>query len=136
MEEFHQQAELARDEAKRARGQAAASDDAARRAATEAAATLDRALAAHRSTYPTQLVFAYQFPVGKNPSTSARSSTTRRAPTSRRVPASCPPYYELNESGASLVTFDVRNGTYIVPKVLDRGYLAIGKARFYFKRVR
>ena len=105
-------------------------------AATEAAATLDRALAAHRSTYPTQLVFAYQFPVGKTPfdvrAIFHDATCTYIQAGARELPA----LYELNESGASLVTFDVRNGTYIVPKVLDRGYLAIGKARFYFKRVR
>ena len=34
------------------------------------------------------------------------------------------------------MAFEYRNGTYVVPKILDRGYLAIGKARLYFKRVR
>jgi type IV secretion system protein VirB9 len=33
-----------------------------------------------------------------------------------------------------LLNFDVRDGTYVVPKLLDRGYLAIGKERFAFTR--
>jgi type IV secretory pathway VirB9-like protein len=43
-----------------------------------------------------------------------------------------PALYEIKDGSASLVNFEVRNGTYIVPKVLDRGYLALGKARFPF----
>jgi hypothetical protein len=30
------------------------------------------------------------------------------------------------------VNFQVQQGTYVVPKVLEEGYLAIGKARFAF----
>jgi hypothetical protein len=32
------------------------------------------------------------------------------------------------------VPFQVEHGIYIVPKVLARGYLAIGKQRVYFAR--
>ena len=31
-----------------------------------------------------------------------------------------------------MLNFQVQNGTYVVPKVLDRGYLALGKERFDF----
>ena len=36
----------------------------------------------------------------------------------------------------NLVNFQVEHGVYIVPKVLDRGYLAIGKQRLPFEKVR
>ena len=36
----------------------------------------------------------------------------------------------------ALLNFQVQNGTYVVPKVLERGYLAIGKARFAFAQGR
>jgi type IV secretory pathway VirB9-like protein len=136
VEEFRAQAELAREDAKRARQQVAASEEAARRTATEAAATLDQALTAYRSTYPTQLTFAYQFPVWQAPfyvrAVFHDATCTYIQAGARELPA----LYELNESGVSLVAFEYRNGTYVVPKILDRGYLAIGKARLYFKRVR
>jgi len=32
----------------------------------------------------------------------------------------------------ALLNFQVQNGTYVVPKVLDRGYLSLGKERFEF----
>ena len=34
----------------------------------------------------------------------------------------------------NLINFDLVNGTYIVPKILDSGYLAIGKKKFTFSR--
>jgi hypothetical protein len=33
------------------------------------------------------------------------------------------------------VSFEVRGHTYVVPKILDTGYLAIGKAHWFFARV-
>ena len=37
-----------------------------------------------------------------------------------------PAIYELKDGKPSIVNFQVREGTYVVPKVLDRGYLALG----------
>ena len=34
------------------------------------------------------------------------------------------------------MNFQVEHGTYVVPKVIDRGYLALGKARFEFQQER
>ena len=33
----------------------------------------------------------------------------------------------------ALLNFQVREGTYVVPKVLERGYLALGSQRFTFE---
>jgi type IV secretory pathway VirB9-like protein len=38
--------------------------------------------------------------------------------------------YETKDGKPSLVQFQVENGTYIIPKVIDDAYLAIGTARF------
>jgi type IV secretion system protein VirB9 len=43
-----------------------------------------------------------------------------------------PALYELKDGNPSLVNFQVQHGTYVVPKVLDQGYLALGKERFAF----
>ena len=47
-----------------------------------------------------------------------------------------PALYEIKEGSPALVNFQVEHGTYVVPKVLDRGYLALGKARFEFQQGR
>ena len=44
-----------------------------------------------------------------------------------------PALYEVKDGKPALVNFQVQNGTYVVPKVLDHGYLALGKERFAFR---
>lgn len=136
VEEFRAQAELARDDARRAREQVHVSEEAARRAASEAAATIEREVSAYRATYPTQLRFSYDVRTGRPPffvrAIFHDATCTYIQADAQELPA----LYELNESGPNLVTFEYRNGSYVVPKVLDSGYLAIGKARLFFRRVR
>ena len=43
-----------------------------------------------------------------------------------------PALYEIKDGKPGLLNFQVQNGTYVVPKVLDRGYLSLGKERFEF----
>ena len=45
-----------------------------------------------------------------------------------------PALYEVLDGKPGLVNFQVRNGTYVVPKVLDRAYLALGNRRLEFSR--
>ena len=45
-----------------------------------------------------------------------------------------PALYEVKDGQPALVNFQVEQGTYIVPKVLDRGYLALGNAKFNFQQ--
>jgi type IV secretory pathway VirB9-like protein len=45
-----------------------------------------------------------------------------------------PALYELKDNKGSLINFDFKDGLYTVPKELDNGYLAIGKARVDFHR--
>jgi type IV secretion system protein VirB9 len=43
-----------------------------------------------------------------------------------------PALYEVLDGKPALVNFQVRNGTYIVQKVLTKGYLALGQSRLEF----
>ncbi len=45
-----------------------------------------------------------------------------------------PVFYEIKDGKPSLVSFQLENGTYIVPKVVDAGYLALGKKKLSFTR--
>jgi hypothetical protein len=47
-----------------------------------------------------------------------------------------PALYEVKDGQPSLVNFQVQDGTYVIPKVLDRGYLALGKDHFNFQEGR
>jgi len=42
--------------------------------------------------------------------------------------------YELKDGKPNSITFELRDGTYVIPKVVDRAYLEIGKKRMNFVR--
>ncbi len=42
--------------------------------------------------------------------------------------------YEEKDKKPDLITFQLKNGTYILPKIVDKGYLEIGKHRLEFQR--
>ena len=45
-----------------------------------------------------------------------------------------PAIYETKDKQSNLVNFDFESGVYIVPRILDAGYLVIGKKRMIFSR--
>ncbi len=45
-----------------------------------------------------------------------------------------PTLYEVKDGKPNLISFELQNGVYIAPKVLDNGYLAIGKKKLTFAR--
>ena len=42
--------------------------------------------------------------------------------------------YELKDGKPNSINFELRDGTYVIPKVVDRAYLEIGKKRMDFVR--
>jgi hypothetical protein len=42
--------------------------------------------------------------------------------------------YEMKDGKPNLVTYDLREGTYIIPKIMDSGYVELGKKRMEFTR--
>ena len=45
-----------------------------------------------------------------------------------------PVFYEIKDGKPNLVSFQLENGVYIVPKIVDAGYLAIGRKKLSFTR--
>jgi type IV secretory pathway VirB9-like protein len=45
-----------------------------------------------------------------------------------------PALYEIKDGKPNLISFQVENGVYIAPKILDAGYLAVGKKKINFTR--
>ena len=94
------------------------------------------AVARFRQQYPTELQFVYG-PLKYEKPFYVRSiwhdgQFTYIKSDARELPT----LYEVHDGQPALVNFQVQNGTYIVPKVLDRGYLALGTARFSFQQGR
>lgn len=45
-----------------------------------------------------------------------------------------PTLYEMKDGKPNLINFELQNGVYIAPKVLDSGYLTVGKKKLTFTR--
>ena len=45
-----------------------------------------------------------------------------------------PTIYEVKDGKPNLINFDLANGVYVIPKVVDQGYLALGKKKLSFER--
>ena len=45
-----------------------------------------------------------------------------------------PTIYEIKDKRPNLVNFDLESGVYVVPKIIDSGYLVVGKKRATFNR--
>jgi type IV secretion system protein VirB9 len=104
----------------------------ARTAVEAAGRRADEVIAAYRQEYPTRLQFGYGTLKYEKPFL-VRSIWHDGQFTYIKADASeLPALYEVQDGKPSLVNFQVQRGTYVVPKVLDQGYLAIGKARFAF----
>ena len=87
-----------------------------------------------RSEYPATLQFVYTIPLNTPPfhvqGMFADDKFTYIRVNTDEVPA----IYEVKDGKPNLVQFDFNQGVYIVRKVLDEGYLAIGKTKLHFTR--
>jgi type IV secretory pathway VirB9-like protein len=45
-----------------------------------------------------------------------------------------PTIYEIKDGKPNLINFDLANGVYVIPKIMDQGYLALGKKKLSFER--
>jgi type IV secretion system protein VirB9 len=116
-----------------------AADD-AKKAAEEASSSatkrVDAQIRDFRSTYPVSLQFPYRFEADKPPFRVAAIYTDGVFTFIQAHAAELPALYEIRDGAPNLVNFQVERGVYVVPKVLDRGYLAIGKQRLVFESKR
>lgn len=92
------------------------------------------AIASFRKDYPATLAFAYGTPKYEKPFLVRSIWHDGQFTYIRSDARELPTLYELRDGQPSLVNFHVQHGTYVIPKVLDRGYLALGKDRFAFRQ--
>ena len=120
IEDYRRQVELAKQESRESR-----------RAAEQAIVSeVDR----YRSEYPVALRFTYQFERDKKPFSVSAIYHDDKFTYIQANAVEAPALYELKDGKPNLINFEFRHGTYVVPKILDSGYLAIGKARMSFTR--
>ena len=95
---------------------------------------ITQAVDEYKSAYPLQLKFDYAFKANETPfdiqsiyHDDKFTYIKTNAPEKFSV-------YEMKDGKPNLINYDLRNGTYIIPKVLDSGYVELGKKRMEFSR--
>ena len=90
----------------------------------------------YRSEYPGSLHFDYSWDERKGKELGLQQIWRDDKFTYLRgVFQETPALYELKDKKPSLINFDFNGGLYTVPKLLENGYLAIGKQKVEFHRV-
>jgi len=95
---------------------------------------ITQAVDEYKSAYPLSLKFDYTFKANEAPFdiqsiyhddkfTYIKSSATEKFSV-----------YEMRDGKPNLITYELNNGTYIIPKVMDSGYVELGKKRLEFTR--
>jgi type IV secretion system protein VirB9 len=89
-----------------------------------------------RSTYPTKLRFDYALDTkaAREPFLVSAIYHDDTFTYIRCAAREKPSLYEVKDGKPNLVSFQLENGVYIVPKIVDSGYLAVGKKKLTFTR--
>jgi len=89
-----------------------------------------------RSEYPTKLQFDYELDrkATREPFLVSAIFHDDRFTYIKCAASEKPAIYEVKDGKPNLINFDLENGMYIVPKIMDAGYLAIGKKKVTFTR--
>ena len=132
MEAANKALDEARKETETARDLAAKSAQDAEASRREAEQSADARVDAFRSKYPTTLAFPYIFQASQKPFFVTAIYHDDKCTYIRANPTELPTLYEVKDGAPNLVNFQIENGVFIVPKVLDRGYLVIGKKKLVF----
>jgi len=95
---------------------------------------VEQAVDEYKSSYPTQLKFDYVYKANQAPfdiqsiyHDDKFTYIKTNAPEKFSV-------YEMKDGKPNLVTYDLREETYIIPKIMDEGYVELGKKRMSFAR--
>ncbi len=89
-----------------------------------------------RSSYPTKLRFDYALDTkaAREPFLVSAIYHDETFTYIRCAAREKPSLYEVKDGKPNLVSFQLENGVYIVPKIVDSGYLAVGKKKLTFTR--
>jgi type IV secretion system protein VirB9 len=102
---------------------------------TALAQELQKEQEAIRSEYPETIRHDYSFSAGsKNPFHVVAIYHDDRFTYIEAAPEEAPSVYELKDGKPSLIEYTFKKGRYTIPKILDDGYLRVGKSELKFRR--
>jgi type IV secretory pathway VirB9-like protein len=95
---------------------------------------IGQAVDEYKSAYQSKLTFDYRFKANEKPfdiqsiyHDDKFTYIKTNAPEKFSV-------YEMKDGKPNLISYDLREGTYIIPKVMDSGYVELGKQKMEFSR--
>ena len=90
----------------------------------------------YREQYARKLAFDYTYTgkAARAPFLFPLSITTTNSPTSSPNAQEKPTIYEVKDGKPNLINFNLSNGVYVIPKIVDHGYLVVGKKKLSFER--
>ena len=112
----------------------AAQLDQARQQLAAVQAHITQAVDEYKSAYPLELKFDYTFRANEAP---FNIQSIYHDDKFTYIKTDAPEkfsVYEMKDGKPNLINYDLRNGTYIIPKVMDSGYVELGKKRMEFSR--
>ena len=115
-DDYRQQAEIAKEETRQVK--------------QSAQSAIDSGI----SKFITNVRFPYRFEAGRKPFFVRAMYHDDKFTYIQARPEETPTLYEVKDGKPNLVNFDYKDGVYVVGKILDEGYLAIGKQKLGFER--
>jgi type IV secretory pathway VirB9-like protein len=97
-------------------------------------AHVQQAVDEYKSVYPLQLKFDYSFKTNEPPFDIQSIYHDDKFTYIKTTAPEKFSVYEMRDGKPNLVNYDLREGTYIIPKVMDSGYVELGKKRMDFSR--
>jgi type IV secretory pathway VirB9-like protein len=95
---------------------------------------LTQAVDEYKSTYPMQLKFDYVFRLNEAPFDIQSIYHDDKFTYIKTTAPEKFSVYEMKDGKPNLISYDLREGTYIIPKIMDSGYVELGKKRMDFTR--
>lgn len=96
-------------------------------------AHVSQAVDEYKSAYPLALKFDYSFHLNDAPFDVQSIFHDDKCTYIKTTPEKFS-VYEMKDGKPNLINYELRDGTYIIPKVMDSGYLQLGNKRMEFTR--
>jgi len=95
-----------------------------------------REISQYREQYPGKLQFDYTYNVkaARPPFSVAAIYHDEKFTYIKCTAQEKPTIYEVKDGKPNLINFELVNGVYVIPKIVDQGYLALGKRKLNFER--
>jgi type IV secretion system protein VirB9 len=127
VEQYRERADAAEKQVKAVRAEAA-------QQVQTAEETARATIAKTKSDAPTKFRFTYRYRANEPPFRVSSIYHDERFTYINADPEETPALYEIKDNKPNLISFEFRDGVYFVPKILDNGYLEIGKKKLNFYR--